>query len=185
MVDISKELEDIEDNPITSILVGDKAYTKTNIAVLKYFVNERKISGVYITVNKPYQTLVNFFNKNGINTNRIFFIDMITKLSGDQPNRIDNCLFMESPESLTDLSIALTEVIKSIQGDKFIFLDTLSTLLIYHELGTVTKFAHFLTNKMRVWMVKGVIISLIKETKPSLEAELTQFCDKVIDVKEE
>ncbi len=184
-VSLEKEIECLEDNPIVTVLVPNKIYAQTNVDILKCLVNEKKIPGIYITVNKPYLNMLSFLRKSGINVSRIFFIDLISKLTKEQPSRIDNCLFMESPESLTDLSIALGEAVRSIPGDKFIFLDTLSTLLIYNKAETVTKFVHFLTSKMRSWQVKGIIISLIKETKPELQAELAQFCDKVIDMGEE
>ena len=184
-VSLKQEVENLGENPIIAVLVPSNVYTQTNIEILKALVNEKKLPGIYITVNKPYEDMLSFLRKNGINTSRVFFIDLVTKLTKEQPSRIDNCLFMESPESLTDLSIALGEAVRSIQGDKFIFLDTLSTLLIYNKAETVSKFVHFLTSKMRSWQVKGIIISLIKETKPELQAELSQFCDKLIDLGEE
>lgn len=182
MVDFKKELKDLEENPIISFLVAEDKYNETNISILKILINEFKMPGVYITVNKPYKSVAGTLKNNGIDTSKIFFIDTVTKLAKGEEPRTENCLFMESPESLTDLSIALGEAVNSIPGDKFIFLDTLSTLLIYNEAGTVTKFAHFLTSRMRAWSVKGIIISLIKETKPELQAELAQFCDKIVDV---
>lgn len=184
-VNIKEEIECLADNPIVTFLVPTNTYVQTNIEILKALVNEKKLPGIYITVNKPYTDIINFLRKNGINSSRIFFIDLVTKLTKEQPSRIDNCLFMESPESLTDLSIALGEAVRSIKGNKFVFLDTLSTLLIYNKAETVTKFMHFLTSKLRGWDVQGIIISLTKETKPELQAELAQFCDKVIDLDEE
>jgi len=123
---------------------------------------------------------VPYLEQKGINTKKLFFIDLITSEISEATEKIDNCLFMESPKSLTDLSIALSEAVKSMPGDKFIFLDTLSTLLVYNQLTTVTKFAHFLTSKMRQWDINGLLVSMEKETDPNLQAQLAQFCDKVI-----
>lgn len=184
IVNLVKEVEELADNPIAAFLVPNKLYSNTNIALLKALANTKKLSGIYITVNKPYESIITLLQKNAVNVSSLFFIDLVTKLTEEQPNRIDNCLFMESPESLTDLSIALGEAVNSIPGEKFIFLDTLSTLLIYNKAETVTKFAHFLTSKIRKWGVKGIIISLVKETKPELQAALAQFCDKVVDLGE-
>jgi KaiC/GvpD/RAD55 family RecA-like ATPase len=184
IVNLQKEVEGLVDNPIATFLVPNKLYAQTNIAILKALVNVTKLPGIYVTVNKPYATLVNSFKKNGVDVSNLFFIDLVTKLTEERPRSVDNCLFMEGPESLTDLSIALGEAVNSIPGDKFIFLDTLSTLLIYNKAKTVTKFAHFLTSKIRGWGIKGIIISLSKETKSELQAELAQFSDKIVDLGE-
>jgi len=67
--------------------------------------------------------------------------------------------------------------------DRFIFFDSLSTLLVYNQSKSVTKFAHFLTGKMREWKIKGVLISLQKNTDERLIAQVSQFCDRIIEVK--
>ncbi len=180
MFDLEKELKELPQNSIALILVSTDAYAQTNIRILDIFVNKRKMPGIYITVNKPYKTIVPYLEQKGINTKKLFFIDLITSEISEATEKIDNCLFMESPKSLTDLSIALSEAVKSMPGDKFIFLDTLSTLLVYNQLTTVTKFAHFLTSKMRQWDINGLLVSMEKETDPNLQAQLAQFCDKVI-----
>jgi hypothetical protein len=51
---------------------------------------------------------------------------------------------------------------------------------MYNRAETVAKFIHFLAGKMRVWKVKGIIISLEK-TDTELIEQLSQFCDVVID----
>ena len=67
--------------------------------------------------------------------------------------------------------------------DRFIFFDSLSTLLIYNQSKSVSKFAHFLTGKMREWKIKGVLISLQKNIDENLIAQVSQFCDRIIEVK--
>jgi len=62
-----------------------------------------------------------------------------------------------------------------------VFFDSLSTLLLYNNVQTVARFIHFLAGKMRVWEVKGVIVSLRKEKDAELIDELTPFCDITLD----
>lgn len=95
-----------------------------------------------------------------------------------------NAVFVGSPKDLTDISIATTMAIKSVpKGYRLLFIDSISTLGLYNDAGTVAKFTHFLINKMRELKCTGVIISLEKETDEKMISQLSQFCDKIVKVK--
>ena len=79
--------------------------------------------------------------------------------------------------------IILVNLLMAIPGeDKFLFFDSLSTLLLYNQMGVVAKFVHFLSGKMRVWKVRGVIISLKREHDKDLIDELKGFCDLTLNL---
>jgi len=65
--------------------------------------------------------------------------------------------------------------------EKFLFFDSLPTLLLYNSVETVARCVHFLDIKMRVWKVKGIIISLERQANKEPIDELSQFCDVLID----
>ena len=76
----------------------------------------------------------------------------------------------------------MDQAVRAVPGkEKFLFFDSLNTLLIYNAVGTVARFIHFLATKMRVWGVKGIIISLQKESNKELIDEIEQLCDRRID----
>jgi hypothetical protein len=108
---------------------------------------------------------------------------MISKMTKIATDGAEDCLFVSSPESLTELSIAINESVKN-KGSKnrFIFFDSLSTLLLYNQAGTVTKFAHFLLGKMKTDCVETIVISLEKEMDEKMINQLSVFVDKVIKV---
>jgi KaiC/GvpD/RAD55 family RecA-like ATPase len=167
-------------NFIALALVDSKNYQKTNIQLLRTLIKGR--SGVYVTINKPYVTMKAILEKEKINTKLIIFIDAITKLTKGSTKKDENCLYLDNPQSLTDISVAITEALNSIKAEnKFIFLDSLSTLLIYNHAGTIAKFVHFLTGRMRTWGIDGIIISLESESDKALIAKLSQFCDVTIN----
>ena len=157
-------------------------YQRTNIEILKVLANEEGLPGVYITVNKPYKTMKRILESEGVNTENLFFIDCITKTSGGEVDPNDKKVFyLDTPENLTGIGVAMGEAIRHISGDdKFLFMDSLSTLLIYRSVGTVAKFSHFLTGRMRVWGLRGILMSVEKETDPEFTDQLTQFCDAVV-----
>jgi len=161
------------------------SYSKNNIEMIRILTETQNTPGVYVTLNKPFETLESSLKKAKINTNKIIFIDAVTKTSGGESEKIKNCLFIGSPENLSDISIAMDQAVRAIPGkERFVFFDSLSTLLIFNSVEVVAKFIHFLAGKMRVWKVKGIIISIEdKQGNKKLIDKLSQVCDIVMDVK--
>lgn len=162
--------------------VDAKHYQEANIELVKHLVKDEKTPGVYVTLNKPFETLKGKFEEQNVDLKMVIFIDAVTKTAGGSIKKTKNCLFIGSPENLSDISLAMDQAIRAVPTkDKFLFFDSLSTLLLYNNVSTVARFVHFLASKMRVWKVKGIIISLKKETDKELIDELSQFCDLTFD----
>ncbi len=184
-----KELENkIEKAPeqpgITLLKTSSEDYQAVNMAIMRSLVTDHDLPGIYVTVNKPYGTITNVLEENDIDASKIFFIDAISEdLNEEPPERRKNVMFVDSPKNLTDISIILSEAIDNMPEDeKFVFFDSMSVLTIYNDKEAVTKFAHYLTGKMRTWNVAGVIISVEDEMEHDVLTHLTQLCDNVIDV---
>ncbi|MDO8622885.1 MAG: hypothetical protein Q7R52_01460 [archaeon] len=174
---------DFKKGEVILLIVSAQKYLSVSMDVLKHYCNTEKNLCVYVSVNKPYTTLMNLIKKEKINSDKLFVIDAITPTSS-QSKGAENVIFTGSPRGLTDISISASSAIKNLpKGDRMLFFDSLSTLLIYNDVGSVTKFAHFLINKMKEWNITGVIISLEKETDAKLSSQLSQFVDKVVEIK--
>ena len=175
-------LRKIPEDFVVLVSVSAEDYLKTNLEILEVLINEDKLPGTYITVNKPYKTMNKILKNEGIDTDNLKFIDCITKSAGGDINREDNnVIYLDSPQNLTGLGVAMGEAVRAISEDeKFLFMDSLSTLLLYHNAGTVAKFSHFLTGKMRVWGLRGVLMAVEKESDPEFIDQLSQFCDAVV-----
>lgn len=177
------KFSDFKKGEVILLIVSAKKYLEVSLDVLKHYCNTEKSSCVYVSVNRPYSTLMNLTTKSKINTDKLFVIDAITPHSAE-PKDAGNAIFIGNPRALTDISISATSTINNLpKGDRTLFFDSLSTLLIYNDAGSVTKFAHFLINKMKEWSISGIIISLEKETDEKLSSQLSQFVDRVIEVK--
>jgi len=165
------------------LIVSAKKYLEVSLDVLKHYCNAQKSSCVYVSVNKTYSNLMNLIKKKSINSDKLFVIDAITPHSAE-PKDAENAIFIGNPRALTDISISATSAINNLpKGERVLFFDSLSTLLVYNDAGTVTKFSHFLINKMKEWKISGVIISLEKETDAKLSSQLSQFVDRVVEIK--
>ena len=92
--------------------------------------------------------------------------------------------FINNPANLTDMGIAVTEVLKEHSGQKVcIMYHSVSTLLIYLSSANISKFIHFVTNKLRLMDVSGVFLAVEKGLDPLLMTQLTTFVDSVIETE--
>jgi KaiC/GvpD/RAD55 family RecA-like ATPase len=170
------------DEYVALAAVDAESYQQTNLELVKNFVNNKNTPGVYVTLNKTYKVMRDIFKEKKIDTRMIIFIDALTK-TGEGVKKTDECLFIGAPDNLTDISIAMDQAIRALpQNQRFLFFDSLSTLLIYNKADTVARFIHFLAGKMHDWKVKGIIVTLRKKKDKELISELTQFCDVVLDL---
>lgn len=181
MVEIKEELkEKLKDlkQYVALATIDAKRYQKTNLEIIRHLIDTENIPGVYVTLNKPFETMESILKKEKIDTGMIIFIDAVTKTAGGKVEKTDKCLYIGAPDNLSDISIAMDQAVRALPSKgRFVFFDSLSTLMVYNNVSTVARFIHFLAGKMRVWKVKGIIVSLRKEKDQELIDELMQFCD--------
>ena len=174
-------LKGMKDYVALAIVSGER-FHETNLEIVTELVHDN-IPGVYVTLNRPYENVKKKFWAKKVDLSKIIFIDAVTKTVSGRVEKTQDCLFIGSPQNLSDMSIAMDQAIMAIPTkDKFLFFDSLSTLLLYNDVGVVAKFVHFLSGKMRVWKVRGIIISLRQKKDKELIEELREFCDMIINL---
>ena len=174
---IKRKLENVQKKSIILAIIPHQHYQDVNLFLLKYWMDLSKENGAYVSLNRPYKNLLETLAAGKIDSKRLFFIDCVTKNEIDVPN----CYFLKTQQSLTNLSIAISTVIKTVKPS-FIFLDSLNTLALYNEMDSAIKFAHFLVTKLRANNVDGIILGIEDDKNKQIITELSQICDKVIDL---
>ena len=163
-------------------VVDANKYQQTNTKIIAE-LTKQNIPGVYVTLNRPYENVKEMLKKQKIDLDKVIFIDGVTKTAGGEITKRADCLYIGGPKSLSDISIAMDQAIMGIpKKDKFLFFDSLSTLLIFNDASIVLKFVHFLAGKMRIWKVRGIIISLRRTKDKELIELLKENCDVVLDL---
>lgn len=168
---------------ISLMLVSAENYSKYTAELIKLLMNDLKMHGVYLTVNKPYRQVVDGLTKLGVNIDHIFFIDCITKVAGVNPTSSQQIIFAGSPGNLTSMGMAINQAsmrLKKSTDRGFLFFDSLSTLLLYNETKTVAKFAHFLVTRLRILELDGVVFAVEKDMDREVIRALAQFCDNMV-----
>ncbi|WAI00605.1 DUF7504 family protein [Methanogenium organophilum] len=155
---------------------------KRNIEIIKE-ISEKGFTTIVITTNEPYNVLRKDYEKSGINLNKVHFIDAITKYAiGREPDGAINCTFINNPSNLTDMGIAVTELLKTIEGNKvWVLINSVNSMLIHISSANLTKFIHFIASKLKILDISGVFLAVEKGIEPSVLSQLQSFVDDVVE----
>ncbi len=180
MKSIKDEIKNLPENFIVLVVTPAKKFQETSMQLLSLLTKKYQ-GGGYITINQPYQSMVKLIKSNNINERNLFFIDCVTEYLREKEVISKNCYFVDSPADLTEIGIALDPILKD-SVHHFLMLDSLDILAIYNNPESVVKFAHFLTGKLRMHNMSGVLLALKEKSDEKIINELSQFCDKVITI---
>lgn len=175
--------QELEQKKIFLILASPASIRQRNIDVIRE-ISTLGYHTVVITTNFPYSVLIKLYSQSGISQENVSFIDAVTRNSiGSVENVPGVVRYVNNPANLTDMGIAVTEVLKEHSGKKVcIMYDSVSTMLIYLSSANISKFIHFVTNKLRLMDISGVFLAVEKGLDPMLMTQLTTFVDNVVDV---
>jgi hypothetical protein len=155
-----------------------------NIEIIRQLIIDQQ-SVLVVTTSQPYSTLVKNYENYGLDISRIWFVDAITKCAlGRIPQEAGNCRFVKNPANITDLGIVITDVLNSFPDQKpCILFDSISTMLIYIPSINISKFFHFITNKLKLLNSPGIFLAADKSLDPLLMTQIVTFVDEVIDTE--
>jgi hypothetical protein len=87
---------------------------------------------------------------------------------------------------MDSLTVAVRQLLASIQANKkCVFLDSVTTVLLYNSLPRTIRFSKFLTQTLKQVGIDGVMVSIAKgEATKKLTLELQKMCDEFITIKE-
>lgn len=174
--------EDLAQKQIFLILATPGNIRECNIEIIRE-LSALGYRSVVITTNFPYSILSKLYAQSGVDLTQVSFIDAVTRNSIGTVENIPGIVrYINNPSNLTDMGIAVTEALKEHTGEKVCILyDSVSTMLIYLSSPNISKFIHFVTNKLRLLDISGVFLAVEKGLDPMLMSQLTTFVDRVVD----
>ncbi|MFH1404003.1 MAG: hypothetical protein ABIH11_07030 [Candidatus Altiarchaeota archaeon] len=182
---IKKSLDEgvkgLRDHAIIIASAKSKDHGHVVSALLENLIKEKGMGGVYISVSRPYDDIIELIEESGSDSSNVFFVDCISQMAGKLPEGAENVVFVENPGSLEEVSMFLDRMLGKVQTEKkFLFLDSLSSLLIYNNDKSVKEFTHFMINKMRLEKISGIILSTEKKEAEEMVKTLVPMCDTEI-----
>ncbi len=176
------ELKGVDQHPIFLLTSSADQIIAANVNVVREVVSNG-CAVLMITANQPYKMLMRTYEKEGIDTSHIWFIDAVTlNAGGTIPDTGGRTRFINNPGNLTDLGIAITESLKYIpELKKCIIFDSVSIMLIYSSSVNLSRFLHFVANKLRISDVSGIFLCVEKGIDPILLSQITSYVDRIIE----
>ncbi len=169
---------------IVSITVKSTEVLNSDLALLKFLVGEKNMSGIIVCVDRDYKQMKDLIESIGIDSESLLYIDAITLYTGKEleENSHENVFFVDSPSNLTFIDIGITELVERLNGGFLIF-DCLSSLKLYNNPKTLGVFMYDLASKLRLSGVYGVITLIEEDSGMELHSTIKAFCDKNVVIK--
>ena len=176
-------ITDIREDEIYLIMALAADIRNENMELIKMLL-AKDYYVLVITTNQPYDVLKKNYEKRGIAMEKVFIVDTITKYAlGHDHEPVKNCRFINNPADMTSIGIAVTESLSVLKGKKVSMLfDSVNSMLIYISSQNITKFIHFITNKLRLLNFSGMFLAVEKGLDPDVLTQLTTFVDEVVDI---
>jgi len=167
-------------NQTVGVTFPDKYYDDIKQVLLEFLNSKSENFCVYVTVTRPYQSLLNDYQDLVGSSKNIKFIDAVSRIAG-MSKADPNCIFIESPTMLEKLGLEITNLFKNAdeKSSKFLILDSLSTLMIYNDSEIVTKFFYYLINVTRARGIHSVYLVIEEEEADMKIKKLINLTDKI------
>jgi len=175
---LEKELKQTDDE-IILLEVSSETQVEASSTALKHLIDSGKI-GIIVSASRPYNSLLDLYKKYKINMKDLIIIDAISHKQGLKTEEIGNVFFVENVKSLTTMSIMIKESMEKIKKPKFVFIDSVTTMLIYNNPETYMRFLHDILSEMRNQGTGGILVFVETETNEKIKIQLKTVCDKVI-----
>jgi hypothetical protein len=139
---------------------------------------------VYVSVTKPYDTLVKQYEYLEEAKN-IKFIDCISRAAGILRSD-DNCVYIESPTMLEKLGLEIINTFKEVDEgtQKYLVIDSLSNLIIYNDPDIVTEFFYHIVNRTRAKDIHTISLAIEEEGLEQHLNRLIYLNDKILKVRD-
>jgi KaiC/GvpD/RAD55 family RecA-like ATPase len=165
---------DIKGN-VSLLCVPPEKYIDSTVSLLKSVLEEGK--AIYITASRPYDVFSHFLKSNGVDTDKMLFIDCISSITGI-PLPGPNVRYIPTPTMLELITIHV-DIALNENDVKYVILDSVSSLSIYNPERAVIEFLHYLVSRMRQRKVKTVLINIGEN---SVSQSLHMLCDGVLRI---
>jgi KaiC/GvpD/RAD55 family RecA-like ATPase len=167
--------------------------TKSLLVILRKMLVEDRNIALLILSSMPTEQLLARSRDFGLDLEaylrqkRLILLDCITRFTETEeeskliPLRED-VFYASSPSDLSEISVKLSEALASdiSKGEKWMMLDSITTLSLYNTTGGFLRFMQFLFRKLRLLNFDETMILVRDESSDSMIQSLKQYCSKII-----
>lgn len=171
-------------NQSIGILLPGSNYSEFVEAMFERIHDKPEEAWVYVTISKPYDTLIKQYGLLSELRN-IRFIDCISRAAGITKTD-PNVTFVESPTMLEKLGLEIMNIFKKVdeKTEKYLIIDSLTNLIIYNDPEIVTEFFYHIINRARAREIHTISLAIEDEGLESYLNRLIYLNDKILKVRD-
>ncbi|HEY9246879.1 MAG TPA: ATPase domain-containing protein, partial [Candidatus Methanoperedens sp.] len=176
------------------ILIGPPMSGKDVILNYIMYHGAAKNDNAVITVNthEPASSILEWFTENNLDIpqSRIGIVDCMTRICGGVIDENENIKIACSPVDLTGIGIKISQLFENFFFKQNIpkiqlFVNSLSTLLMYSNIRVVFRFLYIFTRRIKAAGGLGVYVLDSGIHDKQMLTTLTQLFDGIIEIKSE
>ncbi|MBI4439842.1 hypothetical protein HY638_02630 [Candidatus Woesearchaeota archaeon] len=178
---LEKEFGKIPEGWIVLLETDAESVLGLSLATIK-LLTEKGYSGIIVSASRPCNNLLGIYAQHGIDAKRTYILDCVCKSQGIKPEAMPNVSYVENVTDLTSISIGVNDLAKKVEGKKFVFIDSVATMLIHNKPQVFAIFIHSILTKMRAKGISCLLTSIGLESEKDVMMEIAQLCDRVIKI---
>lgn len=167
----------IKDKETTSLLLQlpPENSLEAQLILIKN-LTDRGFKFVILSGGRPCMDLINIFEENKINLENIHILDMVCRLHKLNVKDQKLVTHINGMNELTKMSILISNMI--IPKKTILFIDSVTSMLLYNNESIFTKFINDILKKMRSRGIHFIILITTGKYYDNLRDELKYSCDK-------
>ena len=128
-------------------------------SIFNFMSHKPDVAWIYVSISNPFESLKRKF-ETLVNNPSISCIDCVSRAAGIQSTD-PRCYYLDSPAELEKLILEIVSNIKSHKGEEtYIIIDSLSSLILYNDVGLVSEFFTHLINNIRIHDAKTITLCI-------------------------
>lgn len=164
-------------NKVTSLLlqVQPEDSLEAQIVLTKE-LTDRGFKVLVLSGGRPCRDLISIYQDGKIDLKNIHILDMICRSQKLNVKDTETVTHMENIHSLTEISIYLNRM--NITKKTVLFIDSITSMLIYSDENMFSRFISNVVQKMKVREVHLILLIIKTKNYDNLRSELKYLCDQ-------
>ena len=160
-----------------------ESYLKIIIKTIQK-LQKKGLSGVYISIQRPFKNISSLLKKQGIDLNKLIFIDIASAVSKETQENNKGCVHISSKLDVDDLVRTIYTSLDQMKGKKFILIDSLTTFALHKPISETLRFSEFLMRQVKERKDLVLILNVAKDfSQKKFIQDVVAHADKTIAVK--
>ena len=160
-----------------------ESYFQANTKTIKK-LQKKGLSGVYLSIQRPFKNISSLLKKQGIDLNKIIFIDVASAVSKETPEKCKGYVHISPELDVDELVKAIYTSLDQMKGKKFIFIDSLTTFALHKSISEILRFSEFLMRQVKDRKDIILIFNVAKDlSQKKFIRDVVAHADQTIEVK--